>query len=50
MLRILIDDCRPCLYALGIALALLFLLNIPSAVAFYLSGKFWGRADKAPQG
>ncbi|MEE2920478.1 MAG: MFS transporter [Pseudomonadota bacterium] len=34
--------------ALGMALALLFLLNIPSALAFYLSGKSWKRADPAP--
>ncbi|WP_165793528.1 spinster family MFS transporter [Hyphococcus luteus] len=31
--------------ALGIAIACVFLLNIPSAAAFYLSGRFWGRAD-----
>lgn len=34
--------------ALGIALALLFLLNIPSALAFYISGKSWKRTDLSP--
>lgn len=29
--------------ALGIALSILFLLNIPSAIAFYYSGRAWGR-------
>lgn len=32
--------------ALGMAIACAFLLNIPSAAAFYLSGRFWGRADE----
>ncbi|MEQ8177478.1 MAG: MFS transporter [Amphiplicatus sp.] len=35
--------------ALGVALACLFLLNIPSAIAFFLSGKAWGR-DPAKAG
>jgi len=34
---------------LGVALACLFLLNIPSAIAFFLSGKAWGR-DPAKAG
>lgn len=33
--------------SLGVAPAILFLLNAPSAIAFYLSGRLWGRA---PQG
>lgn len=32
--------------ALGVAISILFLLNIPSAIAFYLSGRFWGRAPE----
>lgn len=32
--------------ALGIAIAVLFLLNLPSAIAFYFSGKLWGRVDE----
>jgi predicted MFS family arabinose efflux permease len=35
---------------LGAALAILFLLNIPSAIAFYAAGRSWGRGSEPAKG